>query len=125
MSNLIVWIFQILLALWFIMPAFLKLTTSTEKMILKKQLPADGNPIPIRVLGFLELLGIIGIIVPQLIGRFPILTPITALCFSIIMVGAFVVHFKKQEYKVLPLVMIAFILCLVVAWFRFSETGWV
>jgi|GEM_PF-538040 len=121
MSNKVIWIFQILLALWFTMPAYLKLTTPKEKMIENKQLPPDGNPIPIRVLGFLELLGIIGIIVPRLTGTLTILTPITAVCFAIVMVGAFVVHINKQEYKVLPLIALAFVLSLVVAWFRFSE----
>jgi hypothetical protein len=103
------------------MPAYRKLATTKEKMIEKKGLQPDGNPIPIRVLGFLELLGIIGIIVPRLTGILTILTPIAAVCFGIVMVGAFVVHVKKHEYKVLPIIVLAFVLSLVVAWFRFSE----
>lgn len=121
MSNKVIWGFQILLALWFVMPAYMKLTTSKEKMIEAKKLPPDGNPIPIKVLGFLELLGIIGIILPRLTGTLTILTPITAVCFGIVMIGAFVVHINKYEYKVLPLIILAFVLSLIVAWFRFSE----
>ncbi len=124
MSNKIVWGFQILLALWFAMPAFMKLATPKKKMIEAKQLQPDGNPIPIRILGFLELLGIFGIILPRLIGVAPILTPITAVCFAAVMIGAFVVHFNKHEFKILPVIALAFILSIVVAWFRFSNTGW-
>lgn len=123
MDYKIIWVFQILLALWFMMPAYMKLTISKEKMIAAKQLPPDGNPVPIRVLGFLELLGIVGIIVPRLTGLLPVLTPITAACFAIVMIGAFIIHFNKHEYKVLPMIVIAFILSLIVAWFRFAEKG--
>ncbi len=123
MDYKIIWVFQILLALWFMMPAYMKLTISKEKMIAAKQLPPDRNPVPIRVLGFLELLGIVGIIVPRLTGLLPVLTPITAACFAIVMIGAFIIHFNKHEYKVLPMIVIAFILSLIVAWFRFAEKG--
>lgn len=121
MSNKVIWGFQILLALWFAMPAFMKLTTPKEKMIEAKQLQPDGNPILIRILGFLELLGIFGIILPRLTGIAPILTPITAVCFAVVMIGAFVVHFNKHEFKILPMITLAFILSVVVAWFRFSN----
>lgn len=123
MGNKVIWIFQILLALWFAIPAYLKLTEPKKKMIEKKQLPPDGNPIPIRALGLLELLGIIGIIVPYLTGTLTILTPITAVCFGIVMIGAFIVHANKHEYKVLPLIVLALALSLVVAWFRFYGKG--
>lgn len=121
MGTKLIWVFQILLALWFILPGYMKLTIPKEKMIENKQLPPDGNPIPIRVLGFLELLGVIGIVVPRLTGTLTILTPITAVCFGIVMVGAFVVHVNKHEYKVLPLIGLAFVLSVIVAWFRFTE----
>lgn len=123
MSDKIIWGFQILLALWFVMPVYMKLTTSKEKMIAAKQLPPDGNAVPIRVLGFLELLGIIGIILPRLTGTLPVLTPITAVCFAIVMIGAFIIHFNKHEYKILPMIVIAFVLSLIVAWFLFAERG--
>ncbi len=117
--NTIIWITQAILAAWFTMPAIMKLTSSKEKMIEKKQLPPDGSAMPIRILGLLEVLGVFGIILPQLTGIFQILTPITAVCFSVVMVGAFVIHYKKQEFKVLPMIAFAFILSLIVAYYRF------
>lgn len=123
MNNNLIWAFQILLALLFAMAAYMKLALPKEKMIEQKKLPPDGNPIPIRVLGFLELLGIIGIILPQFTGIAPILTPITAVCFAVVMIGAFAVHINKQEYKTLPMIIVAFILSVIVAWFRLSNKG--
>ena len=117
--NLLIWIFQVLLGLWFVQPAFMKLATTKEKMIAQKNLPPDVNLVPIRILGVLEMLGIIGIIVPQLTGVSPVLTAITAICFALVMTGAFFVHLKKKEYKILPLISLAFILSVVVAYYRF------
>lgn len=121
MNNKVIWTFQVLLALWFVMPAYLKLSTPTEKLVEMGQLPPGGDATPIRVLGFLEAMGVIGIIAPRLFKKASILTPITAVCFALVMVGAFVVHFTKQEFKVIPLIVLAFALSVSVAWFRFKE----
>ena len=115
----IIWIFQALLAMLFVGAASMKLTPSVEKMIERKQLPPDGNPIPLRILGVLEFLGSVGIILPQLINVYPVLTPITAVCFCAVLIGAFSVHIKNKESKMLPLIIISFVLSAVVAYYRF------
>lgn len=104
--NFLIWILQALLAIWFVMPSYMKLS-------------ADALPMPLRVLGSLELLGIIGIILPQWLNFLPILTPITAVCFAIVMVGAFGLHFRKKEYTLLPGIFIALVLSVIVAYYRF------
>ena len=115
----IIWIFQVFLALVFVGAANMKLTSSVEKMIERKQLPPGGNPIPLRILGILELLGAIGILLPSLINVYPVLTPITAVCFCIVLIGAFAIHMKNKESKMLPLIIISFLLSAVVACYRF------
>lgn len=117
--NTVIWIIQGALALFFLMPAFMKLTSSKQKLIEKKQIAPDGLVIPVRTIGFLELLGAIGIIVPWLTGIYPILTPLAAMGFAAVMIGAFVVHFNKKEYKTFPLLTIVFILSVIVAVCRF------
>lgn len=117
--NTTIWIIQGVLAAFFLMPAVMKLISSKQKIIDTKALKPDGMILPIRILGFVELLGVIGIIIPYLTGILPILTPLSAIGFSVVMVGAFVAHFKKKEYKILPLLVLAFILSLVVAYYRF------
>jgi len=53
----------------------------------------------IRFIGLAEIAGAIGVIVPQLTGMLPMLTPLAAACFAIIMVMAIPIHYKRGEYK--------------------------
>jgi uncharacterized membrane protein YphA (DoxX/SURF4 family) len=117
--NTTIWIIQGILAAFFLMPAFMKLTLSKKKLISKKQLQPGNSPIPVRILGLMELLGAIGIIIPLYTNTIPLLTPLAAVGFCIVMIGAFFVHFKRKEYKVFPVLVIAFIAALIVAIYRF------
>ncbi|HEY8968467.1 MAG TPA: DoxX family protein, partial [Puia sp.] len=53
----------------------------------------------IRIIGIVELLGMVGIIVPWWTGIAPVLTPITAAGFALIMVFAAPIHYKRREPK--------------------------
>ena len=117
--NTIIWIIQGVLAAIFLLAAIKKIITQKQKLIDEKQIDPDGSALPIRLLGFVEILGVIGIILPKLIGILPILTSLAAIGFSIVMVGAFVIHYKKKNYKILPFWVLIFILSLIVAYFRF------
>jgi uncharacterized membrane protein YphA (DoxX/SURF4 family) len=117
--DTVIWMIQGLLAAFFIMPAFTKLTSSQEKLIEKKMLEPAASHLPVRGIGLLELLGVFGIITPQLTTIMPVLTPIAAVGFGLIMLVAFMIHLKRKEYKILPLLVIVFTLSLVVAYFRF------
>lgn len=121
--NTILWIIQGLLSAFFIMPGFGKIMGSKEKHVADGHLKPNDSIVPIRILGIFELLGCIGIIIPWFTGIAPILTPITAICFCIIMVAGMFVHTKKQEYKMLPMLIIVFILSAIVAYFRFAVAG--
>jgi len=116
--NTVIWIIQGLLAAFFAMPAFTKLTSSQEKLIEKKMLKPVASHLPVRGIGLLELLGVFGIVLPQLTGIMPVLTPIAAVGFALIMIGAFIIHLKRKEYKILPLLVIVFALSLIVAYYR-------
>ena len=67
-----------------------------------------------------EMLGAIGLIVPQLTGIAPILTPIAACCLALIMVGAFVFHLRRNERPNLPVAVVLVLLSLFVAIARFA-----
>lgn len=119
--NTAIWIVQGLLAAFFTMPAFTKLTSSQEKLIEKKMLEPSGSHLTVRGIGMLELLGIFGIILPQLTGILPILTPMAAVGFALIMLVAFMIHLKRKDYKILPLLITVFALSVIVAYFRFQS----
>ncbi|RAJ74958.1 DoxX-like protein [Chitinophaga dinghuensis] len=118
--NTILWIIQGLLSAFFILPGYGKITGSKEKHVNDGHLKPNDSIVPIRILGMLELLGCVGIIIPWLLGIAPILTPITATGFCLIMLAGIVVHTRKKEYKMFPMLMIVFILSAVVAYFRFA-----
>ncbi|MFN8310049.1 MAG: DoxX family protein [Chitinophagales bacterium] len=117
--NTAIWVIQGALALFFLMPAKMKLMSSPAQLEEKKMLEPGASATPVRIIGLLELLGSIGIIVPWLTGILPILTPLAAVGFCLVMVGAALVHAKKSEWKVMPLLAVVFILSALVAWYRF------
>ncbi|MDR6466205.1 DoxX family protein [Chryseobacterium sediminis] len=117
--NTLVLIIQGVLALFFIMPGYSKISGSKERHVANGHLKANSSIIPIRILGVLELLGCIGIIFPWILGIVPILTPITAVCFCIIMLAGMIIHTAKKEYKMLPMLVVVFVLSALVAYYRF------
>jgi uncharacterized membrane protein YphA (DoxX/SURF4 family) len=120
--NTTLWVIQALLAAFFIMPGIGKISSSKQKHIEDGHLKAGNSIIPIRILGILELLGCIGIIVPWLTDIAPVLTPVTALCFCLIMLAGIIIHTQKKEYKMLPILVAVFMLAAVAAYYRFRAS---
>ncbi len=121
MMNTVAWILQGVLAAFFIMPGIGKITGSREKHISDGHIKPDGNLLLIRILGVLELLGCLGIIVPWLTGIAPILTPITAVGYSVIMIAGIVNHTIKKEFKMLPMLATVLAVASIVAYYRFAS----
>ena len=119
--NTIMWILQGVLAAFFIMPGVGKISASREKHISDGHIKSDGSLFYIRILGVLELLGCLGIIIPWLTGIAPILTPITAVGYCLIMVAGIVNHAIKKEYKMLPMLAIILAAASIVAYYRFAS----
>jgi uncharacterized membrane protein YphA (DoxX/SURF4 family) len=119
--NTILWVIQGLLAALFIMPGFGKISNSKQQHIADGHIKSEASVIPIRVLGIFEWLGCIGIIIPWLTGIMPVLTPVAALCFCLVMMAGLVSHTIRKEYKMLPLLASMFFLAAVVAYFRFRQ----
>jgi uncharacterized membrane protein len=119
--NIIVWIIQGILALMFVMAGIMKTTQPKDKLI--KSLPwvNDYSLSTVRFIGISELLGAVGLIVPQFSGILPILTPVAAVGLAVIMVLAAAHHIPKSEYKEVIFNSILFILSAVVAFYRFKN----
>ncbi|RQO30984.1 DoxX family protein [Taibaiella sp. KBW10] len=121
--NTILWIIQVILAVFFLMPGVGKISNSKQKHIADGHLKPNASVNPIRILGILELLGCIGIVLPWFSGIYPVLTPITALCFCGIMIAGMVIHIQKKEYKMLPMLFSVFVLSAMVAYYRFRSVS--
>src|SRR6185503_1971740 len=97
--NTLLWTCQVLLALTFGYSGLCKSIYSEATLVGKKgQTGVAGLPHAfIRIIGITELLGMVGMIIPWWTGMAPVLTPITAVCFAVIMVFAAPIHYKRRE----------------------------
>jgi hypothetical protein len=53
----------------------------------------------VKALGVLESLAAVGLILPAALGTAPVMVPVTALCWILLMVGAMVAHGRLGQYK--------------------------
>jgi hypothetical protein len=96
--NLALWVGQALLAMVFGYSGALKVSQSREKLLAMGQTGAAVFPLPVlRFVAACELLGAAGVIVPWLTNIAPVLTPLAAAGFVVIMVGAIAAHARLRE----------------------------
>src|SRR5204862_6285157 len=89
--NIVLWIFQGLLALLFMFAGVMKFLMPADEMA--KNMPPGLSVGFIYFIGVCEILGAIGLVVPWATKVKPGLTPIAAVGLFIIMIGAVVVSF--------------------------------
>lgn len=102
--NIALWIVQGLLALAYLVAGGLKLVRPRE------QLAASGNfdwmkdtsDAGVKAVGLVEILGALGLILPELTGIAPLLTPIAAIGLVVVQIGALRVHLSRNEHRPLP-----------------------
>ena len=120
MMNIGLWICQILLALVFGYSGLMKSTKTEKELVPMGQTGVENlSPSLIRFIGIMELLGVVGIILPWLTRILPVLTPIAAIGFGIIMILASVIHFRRNEKTTVLLNLFLLFVCAFVAYGRF------
>jgi len=72
----------------------------------------------VKTLGVLELLAALGLILPAVLGVLPVLVPVTALCWVVLMVGAMITHGRRGEFGFVMLNLTYLALAAFVAWGR-------
>lgn len=81
---------------------------------------ADVGVAFVKTLGVLELLAAAGLILPAALGVAPILVPVTAVCWILLMVGAMMTHGRLGESKLVMLNLVYLACAAFVAWGRFG-----
>ena len=119
--NLTLWIIAGLLAALFLVAGASKLFIPQEKLA---KAPGAGWVLDfsagfVKALGAVEILGAVGLILPALLDIVPILVPLAAIGLALIMAGAAIVTFRRQEFKHVPLNLTYLALAAFVAWGRF------
>lgn len=74
----------------------------------------------IRTIGTLKILGAIGLILPAALGIAPVLVPVAALGWVLLMLGAIVTHLRRHEANVIVVNVILLAMAAVIVWGRFG-----
>lgn len=115
--KIAVWIVSALLALFFLFVGVAKAFAPWEGLAAASM----GVPvILLKIAGFAEIIGAIGLILPSLTRVMPILTPIAAVGLVVTMIGATSINVGLGLPAVAIQTAIAGILSAFVAWARFS-----
>lgn len=122
MMNLTLWIAAGLLAAVFLLAGSTKAFIPREKLA---QAPGGGWVLDfsagfVKALGAVEILGAAGLILPALLDIAPVLVPLAALGLGVIMIGAAIVEFRRQEPRHALVNLIYLSLTAFVAWGRFG-----
>ena len=119
--NLTLWIIAGLMAAVFLLAAANKLLIPQGKLA---KAPGGGwvedfSAGFVKALGAVEILGAVGLILPALLDIAPILVPMAAVGLALIMTGAAIVTFRRQEFKHVLLNLTYLALLVFVAFGRF------
>jgi hypothetical protein len=74
----------------------------------------------LKALGVLEILAAVGLILPAIVDIAPVLVPVAAVCWVLVMIGAIIVHSRLGEVKPVVVNLIYLALAAFIAWGRFG-----
>jgi VIT1/CCC1 family predicted Fe2+/Mn2+ transporter len=86
-----------MLAAIFMMTGAMKLFQKKEALVDKMGFVEDFSQGQISGIGVLELMGAMGLILPQATGIYTWLTPVAAAGLALTMIGAFLTHLRRKE----------------------------
>jgi putative oxidoreductase len=118
--HITLWIVQLILAAAFGMAGFMKITAPITELAEAGMTFVNKFPVAaVRLIGFMELLGAVGLILPAALRIKPVLTPLAALGFALIMLFAALYHLSQQE-SIFPNAILLFASMFIV-WGRFVK----
>ena len=120
--NTALWVIQIFLASVFLYSGVCKATLPIDKLVSLGQTGVEHIAMPyVRLIAAIEILGVVALILPWLLDIAPILTPVAATGFAIIMLLAAPIHYKRGEPKSVTFNSFVFLLCITTAYLRFKQ----
>lgn len=122
LMNVALWICQGLLALIFLYSGVTKGFKPVPELVKMGQTGLEGlSDRFVHTIGIAELFGVVGIILPWALQVAPILTPITAVCFALVMVFSTVIHYRHRNYTQVASHLLILAVALFVAFNRFAQ----
>ncbi|WP_072689855.1 DoxX family protein [Rhodococcus marinonascens] len=123
--NIALWVVAVVLAVVYLGAGLMKVAVPYKKLTENPNMAwaGDFSANSIRAIGVAELLGAIGLILPQATGIAEIFTPLAATGLAIVQVGAIIFHIRRKELQVLPVNVVLLLLAVFVAVGRFASWG--
>lgn len=113
--SVVAWILQIVLALAFLGAGVTKLVRPKPALVGAGMAWVDDfSDSTVKTIGALEVLGAVGLVLPAVTGVATWLVPVAAIGLVLTMAGAVVVHVRRKETFLPPLVLGVLALVLVV-----------
>lgn len=118
--NVVLWVIQGAVAFGFVYSGWLK-AFQYEKAKASWGWVKDLPKGLVIMIGLAELLGALGVILPQATNIWPVLTPIAATALAIIVLLGALLHISRKEYREIGVNVVFFVLAAWVAIGRFLE----
>lgn len=120
--NIALWIAAGILAAMYLAAGGMKASQPRDKILKNPNMAwvEDFSPAALKAIGVVELLGAVGLILPQATGIADVLTPLAATGLAVVQVGAIVVHLRRGETTALPMNVVLLALAVFVAIGRFA-----
>ncbi|QMW68481.1 DoxX family protein [Mumia sp. ZJ1417] len=121
--NVVLWIATGLLAVVALVGGVTKTFVPKERLAAQHggEWTADASVGFVKTLGVLELLAAVGLVLPALVGAAPVLVPVTAACWVVLMVGAMITHGRLGQSSLVVLTGGYLALAAFIAWGRFGS----
>jgi len=74
----------------------------------------------VKTLGVLELLAAVGLVLPAVVDIAPVMVPVTATCWVLLMIGAMMTHLRLDQQKLMLVNLVYLLLAAFIAWGRFG-----
>jgi hypothetical protein len=74
----------------------------------------------VKTIGILKVLAAVGLILPAALGIAPILVPLAAVGWVLLMAGAIITHLRRHEAQAIPVNLILLAMAAFIAWGRFG-----
>jgi hypothetical protein len=102
--NITLWIIAGLLAIAYLTVGKVKIVRPYESIVANRNMAwaEDVAPAGVKVIGGIEIIGALGLILPQATGVAELLTPLAACGLIAFQLGAFVTHARRKQYANLP-----------------------
>jgi uncharacterized membrane protein YphA (DoxX/SURF4 family) len=119
--NVVLWVIAGVLAAAFLVAGVMKLVQPKEKLAASGLAwTEDFSAGQVKTIGALELAAAAGLILPAALDVVPVLTPLAALGLVLMMIGAAVVHVRRNEAQLTVVNAALLVPAAVVAWGRFG-----